>query len=488
MKTYTQHILILACITLFFSRVNAQGNQNYLTITNAPYTDTENGKVVFDNVAANAISWTWNRVIDGNDVFSRTGGDTYSPARVGKFSLVYTISTNESYRIPFSIDIENPNPCPNSTLKGDFDYVPQMNNSTPNSPYEGKYMADIYGGGGTGRYTYSWFFGRSGLPMGTPNTFPDHDYGHFELPFPGPYELVYLIVKDANGCTIVIKKEFTRPPAPNPPAPPVPGNGPDCTTLSLNASSQTNETLTCDGSVQLNGNGGLEPYNYSYSFNSQSSTPTINSTFGNLCAGSYSFKVTDANGCAKELPVSIHVNPCLNLKLEVNDHLEDDKDCNGFVSLTANGGTSPYLYSYTSISASKTPSLISSFSNLCAGNYNFKVIDGNGCSKDTLITIELIKTNPKEIISVELVESAGIEEVNESKVQIYPNPFKENVTIQMKENRPTEVIILDLTGKIVFKDQIYSNNINLNLSNLESGQYNLQLVNDLGVENQKIIK
>jgi hypothetical protein len=575
MKTYTQHIIILAFITLFFCRVNAQVNQDYLTITNAPSTDTENGKVVFDNVAANAISWTWNRVIDGNDVFSRTGGDTYSPARVGKFSLVYTISTNESYRIPFSIDIENPNPCANSTLNGDFTYIPQMNYSAPDSPYEGKYIADIYGG--TGLYTYSWFFGTSGLPMGTPNTFPDHDYGHFELPFPGgSYELVYLIVKDANGCSIVIKKDFYTPKIPD--YTPVTfanngsNSGPDCTTLSLNATSQTNESLTCDGSVQLNASGGLAPYNFSYTFNSQSSSPTINSTFGNLCAGSYSFKVTDANGCNKELPISILSNPCLNLKLDatsqtnesltcdgsvqlnangglapynfsytfnsqsstpsinstfgnlcagsytfrvtdangcnkelhkelpisilsnpclnfklkVNDHLEDDKDCNGFVSLLTNGGTSPYLYSYTSTSVSKTPSFISSFSNLCAGNYTFKVIDGNGCSKDTSITIKLLIPLPNVDVTPDL--SVGIEELKESKFQIYPNPFKENITIQMKENIPTEVIISDLTGKIVFQEQIHSNNVNLNLSNLESGQYNLLLKNDLGVENQKLIK
>jgi uncharacterized protein (DUF2141 family) len=126
-----------------------------------------------------------------------------------------------------------------------------------------------------------------------------------------------------------------------------------------------------------------------------------------------------------------------------------------------------------------------SYSNLCAGNYTFKVIDGNGCSKDTLITIKLIKPNTNDVT---LALSAGIEELNESNVQIYPNPFKEKITIQMKENRLTEVIISDLMGKIVFKDQIHSNSVNLNLSNLESGQYNIKLINDLGVENQKIIK
>ena len=277
-------------------------------------------------------------------------------------------------------------------------------------------------------------------------------------------------VTDANGCA----KELPISIFANP-----------CLNLKLDITSQINETITCDGSVQFNANGGLAPYNYSYTFNSQSSTPSINATFGNLCAGSYTFKVTDANGCNKELPISILVNPCLNLKLKVNDHLEDEKDCNGFVSLIANGGTSPYLYSYTSISGSKTPSLISSFSNLCGGNYTFKVIDGNGCSKDSLITIKLLIPLPNDV-TTDL--SAGIEELKESKVQIYPNPFKENITILMKENIPTDVIITDLTGKVVFKDQIYSNNINLNLSNLESGQYNLQLVNDLGVENQKIIK
>ena len=480
MKTYTRHIVIFACLTLFFCRVNAQGNQNYLTITNAPSTDTENGKVVFDNVAANATSWTWNRVIDGSDVFSRTGGDTYSPARVGKFSLVYTTSTNESYRIPFSIDIENPNPCPNSTLKGDFDYVPQMNNSTPNSPDQGKYIASILGG--TGPYTYSWYFGTSGLPMGTPNTFPSHNYGYFELPFPGPYELVYLIVKDANGCSIVIKKEFYKMPAPNPPAPPVPGNGPDCSSLSLQLTSQSNEIATCDGSLQLNATGGTTPYNYSYLYNNQVSIATSSPSFSNLCAGNYQFKVTDGNGCVKELPISILANPCLNLQLKVNDHLEDDETCNGFIALTANGGESPYSYTYTTTTETKPQTLNASFSNLCAGSYLFKVIDGKGCIKDSSVNIELIKSNSKDLIS------AGIEEVSESNIEIYPNPFNENVFIKLNENKPTEVIISDVMGKIVFKEKIYTSDVNLNLSHLQKGHYNLLLVNEMGIENRKIFK
>ncbi len=143
------------------------------------------------------------------------------------------------------------------------------------------------------------------------------------------------------------------------------------TLLTLSTSGVVNATCfgSCNGGVTLTANGGTPSYSYS---------PTPN----NLCAGSYTFTVTDANGCTTTASATITEPPQLALSESHTDNLCNG-NCNGTVTLSATGGVPSYTYS-------------GSMNSLCAGTYTYTVTDANGCSAQTTTTI----TEPAAITAI----------------------------------------------------------------------------------------
>lgn len=83
-------------------------------------------------------------------------------------------------------------------------------------------------------------------------------------------------VTDANGCTNMLNSTVTEP-----------------TAITVNpSSSDVTCDGTCDGTISLTPSGGTGSYSYSWS---PGGMTTQNVT--NLCAGTYTYTVTDANGC-----------------------------------------------------------------------------------------------------------------------------------------------------------------------------------------------
>lgn len=83
-------------------------------------------------------------------------------------------------------------------------------------------------------------------------------------------------VTDANGCTNMLNSTVTEP-----------------TAITVNpSSSDVTCDGTCDGTISLAPSGGTGSYSYSWS---PGGMTTQNVT--NLCAGTYTYTVTDANGC-----------------------------------------------------------------------------------------------------------------------------------------------------------------------------------------------
>lgn len=75
---------------------------------------------------------------------------------------------------------------------------------------------------------------------------------------------------------------------------------------------------------------------------------------------------------------------------------------------------------------------------------------------------------------------------SESKIKMYPNPSTGIVKINTVN--PVDVIITDLTGKVVFTMQQVSNDVPMNLSSLEKGIYLAKFTSNEGVEQtQKIV-
>ncbi|MFZ7144084.1 MAG: T9SS type A sorting domain-containing protein, partial [Bacteroidota bacterium] len=152
-------------------------------------------------------------------------------------------------------------------------------------------------------------------------------------------------VTDANGCSGNTSITITEP--------------------MMLVASATATPISCSGGtseVTVTATGGTAPYTGTGTF-------TVN-------AGSYSFTVTDANGCTTTATGIIMAPSAFSAT--ANGSIA----CYGgtaSVTVTAIGGTSPYTGTGT-------------FTNVTAGNYTYTVSDANGCSTST--TIDLVEPAP----------------------------------------------------------------------------------------------
>ena len=134
------------------------------------------------------------------------------------------------------------------------------------------------------------------------------------------------------------------------------------------SSTQTGCGATCTGTATVNISGGVSPYIIDWS-NGGSTT-----TISNLCAGNYTVEVTDAGGCSTTEQVTVSTTVS-TLSVQVNATAETCAgDCDGAVSTSVSGGTSPYSYAWN------TGDFSSSLAGVCPNNYSVTVTDQNGCS------------------------------------------------------------------------------------------------------------
>lgn len=168
-----------------------------------------------------------------------------------------------------------------------------------------------------------------------------------------------IVAADAAGCTVSTMITVSQPPSP----------------LILNNSQLISVMPTCnnscDGSITASATGGVTPYVYTISPLSSGST---NGQFNFLCPGTYTIVVTDAVGCSAS--VVEYLSPA-NFMF-VNATLTNPTSCgicDGEIALNVIGGVPPFSYSLNSQPASNT----GTFSNLCAGAYNYFVTDAFGC-------------------------------------------------------------------------------------------------------------
>jgi len=77
---------------------------------------------------------------------------------------------------------------------------------------------------------------------------------------------------------------------------------------------------------------------------------------------------------------------------------------------------------------------------------------------------------------------------NGSSFRVFPNPCKDIVSVQLSSSvKQCELSISDLNGQEVIRQEIKSNEAQINISSLTSGVYFIKLMNDKDVEVRKII-
>ncbi|MCE2846925.1 MAG: gliding motility-associated C-terminal domain-containing protein [Sphingobacteriales bacterium] len=191
--------------------------------------------------------------------------------------------------------------------------------------------------GGTSPYSYAWSNGQTtadinGLPAGS-------------------YDV---LVTDANGCTI--SQFYTI-------------NEPTALQVSVSSSSQVNCNGGADGSVSIVASGGTSPY-------------SGDGTFSGLAAGTYSYTVTDANGCTSSVTAQI-TEPVVALGSSVlTTNVSCYGDASGSADVTVVGGTQPFGYSWSNGSSNED------LSGVPAGQYTLVITDANGCSVSLSASIQ----------------------------------------------------------------------------------------------------
>ncbi|MBK9543455.1 MAG: T9SS type A sorting domain-containing protein [Bacteroidetes bacterium] len=161
-------------------------------------------------------------------------------------------------------------------------------------------------------------------------------------------------VSDANGCTASCSVTITEPAV-------------------LVASCSVVSNVSCnggsDGSASVSASGGTAPY-------------TGTGSFTGLAAGSYTYNVSDANGCTASCSVTITEPAVLVASCSVQSNVTCNGGTDGSASVSASGGTAPYGGT-------------GSFTGLAAGSYTYTVTDANGCTASCSVTI----TEPAALVA-----------------------------------------------------------------------------------------
>jgi hypothetical protein len=151
----------------------------------------------------------------------------------------------------------------------------------------------------------------------------------------------------------------------------------------LTAAITSQEDILCfadaTGSATVTVEGGTEDYTYSWN-----TTPEqTGTTATGLTAGTYTVTVTDANGCMTTAEVIItQPDAALTAAITSQEDVLCFADSTGSATVTAEGGTEDYTYSWNTIPEQTGATA----TGLTAGTYIVTVTDANEC----ITTVEVI--------------------------------------------------------------------------------------------------
>ncbi|MCK4662126.1 MAG: right-handed parallel beta-helix repeat-containing protein, partial [Bacteroidales bacterium] len=194
------------------------------------------------------------------------------------------------------------------------------------------------------------------------------------------------------------------------------------------------------GTINLTISGGTEPYYFEWS------NEEITEDITNLTEGIYYVTVSDANGCYATDSFSISQPEPIILTLITTD--TDCLDSIGSATVTASGGLPPYEYQWSN------GDTVAVISNLASGIYIITVTDANGCSNFDIATINDLGG---PVITVNAFQDVSCYGNNDGAISI------------------------GVTGGTTPYNYEWSNGeTTADISNLYSGPYELQVVDDAG--------
>ncbi|MFA9214052.1 MAG: T9SS type A sorting domain-containing protein [Candidatus Methylacidiphilales bacterium] len=202
--------------------------------------------------------------------------------------------------------------------------------------------------------------------------------------------------------------------------------------------------------------------------NLQSYTPTA--------SGSYKVIITQ-NGCIDTSAcTSVTIINC-NLQLTHNILNPTDTIRCKQVSVNIANGTLPIALKLTwstnmiGTNLNITDSAYT-FTNVCPETYKLIATDNNGCKDSTIFTIN--------------EPTIGVNDINENTFNIYPNPASKILVIKDAIKNST-LHIFDMTGRIIYTENILTSSTELDIENWKDGIYTVQIISDGKIANRKLV-
>ncbi len=181
----------------------------------------------------------------------------------------------------------------------------------------------------------------------------------------------------------------------------------------------------CDGTINVTVNQGSSPYNYQWD------DGAVGAIRSDLCAGTYSFTVTDQNGVTGEQSVIITEPAPIEVTITTSP---------GRAEAVVIGGTAPYVYQWdTEIT---TDPFVDSLSG--ATEHWLQVTDDNGCMSDPIITTFRVPYDAACLTARSVISPNG-----DDKNEVFFINCAEDFTLQVN--------IYNRWGQEVFRSESYNN-------------------------------
>lgn len=144
---------------------------------------------------------------------------------------------------------------------------------------------------------------------------------------------------------------------------------------------------------------------------------------------------------------------------------------NGEIWVTGSGGNGPYIYMLNNYPAQQTSGY---FNGLGAGTYQVHIRDQNNCTQTFNVVINNV---------------SGVPEADIAGLNVYPNPFREELTVAMNSiPKGAHLQLFNAFSQLMLQQPVTTAQTQLLLGNLPAGVYLLKITTAHGYTIRKLIK
>lgn len=230
-------------------------------------------------------------------------------------------------------------------------------------------------------------------------------------------------------------------------------NDPSCAGFSVSATG-ADPTMVggIDGTASAAASGGTAPHSYSWSNGDTSQNLT------GLSEGTYCVTAADAAGCTADTCITLSDPDCSGFSVAVTATDESAAGAgDGTASAGATGGAAPVQYLWSNGAATQN------INSLAPDNYCVTATDDAGCTAAACDSVN--------------AGTVGISDLGSAGINLFPNPAKDAVTIELKEVANYRFRLFDMKGKMVAEKILSAKSSVITLADFPSGNYLVEMKN-----------